>query len=185
MTDDASTCASGTVSTSEGDPEIEHVKEVPCTTEHEYELFYVGAIGKRSHPTEDAFVDYMIEYCDPAFDAYIGKADDDSDLDYFWLVPTEDAWRSGDRTVQCAAYDPNRSLLTRSLRGTGSKPCGRTSKTLRGSKVICDSPAIICAGRRLVQDSSAAVAECLPMDATRGGLACPRHVPAEPYAANH
>ena len=33
--------------------------------------------------------------------------------------------------------------------------------------------------------TSAAVAEGLPMDATRGGLACPRHVPAEPYAANH
>jgi len=97
--------------------EIEHVKKVPCTTEHDYELFYVGAMGKRSHPTLDAFVDYVIEYCDPAFGHYIGKAVDDSDLDYDWLVPTEDAWRSGDRTVQCAGYDPNDPLLTRSLRG--------------------------------------------------------------------
>ena len=48
----------------------------------------------------------------------IGKAPEDSDLDYDWLVPTDDAWRSGDRTVQCAAYDPNISRLTRSLRGT-------------------------------------------------------------------
>jgi hypothetical protein len=97
--------------------EIEHVKEVPCSTEHEFELFYVGAVGKRSHPTLDAFADYVVEYCDPAFGDYIGKAVDDFDLDYDWLVPTEDAWRSGDRTVQCAAYDPNNSRLTRSLRG--------------------------------------------------------------------
>jgi hypothetical protein len=98
--------------------EIEHVKAIPCTTEHEYELFYVGAMRKRSHPTEDAILDYVIDYCDPAFGDYIGKDVDDSDLDYDWLVPTKDAWRSGDRTVQCAAYDPNNSLLTRSLRGT-------------------------------------------------------------------
>jgi putative regulator of septum formation len=97
--------------------EIEHVKEVPCSKEHEFELFHVGAMGKRSSPTIDAFADYVVEYCDPAFGDYIGKAPEDSDLDYDWLVPTEDAWRSGDRTVQCAAYDPNISRLTRSLRG--------------------------------------------------------------------
>jgi hypothetical protein len=97
--------------------DIEHVKKVPCTTEHDYELFYVGAMRKRSHPTLDAFADYVVEYCEPAFGRYIGKAVDDSDLDYDWLVPTEDAWRSGDRTVQCAGYDPNNPLLKRSLRG--------------------------------------------------------------------
>jgi Septum formation len=100
------------------DAEIEHVKKVPCTTEHDYELFYVGAMRKRSHPTEDAILDYVIDYCDPASGHYIGKDVEDSDLDYDWLLPTEDAWRSGDRTVQCAAYDPNNSLRTGSLRGT-------------------------------------------------------------------
>jgi hypothetical protein len=98
--------------------EIEHVKEVPCTTAHELELFYVGAMGKHSHPTEDAVADYAIEYCDPALGDYVGKAPDNSALEYIWLVPTDDAWRSGDRTVQCAAYDPRTDLLTRSLRGT-------------------------------------------------------------------
>jgi Septum formation len=97
--------------------DIEHVRKVPCTTEHDYELFYVGAMRKRSHPTLDAFVDYVIDYCDPAFGHYVGKDIDDSELDYDWLVPTEDAWRSGDRTVQCAAYDPNNSLLKGSVRG--------------------------------------------------------------------
>jgi Septum formation len=97
--------------------EIEHFKEVPCKTEHDYELFYVGAMGKRSHPTEDAFATYLMQNCNPAFGAYIGKAYKDSDLDYIWLVPTEDAWRSGDRTLQCAVNDPNNSLQKGSLRG--------------------------------------------------------------------
>jgi Septum formation len=99
------------------DAGIEHVRKVPCKTEHDYELFYLGAMGKRSHPTEDAILDYVIDYCDPAFGHYIGKDVDDSKLDYDWLLPTGDAWRSGARTVQCAAYDPNNSRLKRSLRG--------------------------------------------------------------------
>jgi Septum formation len=98
--------------------EIEDVKAVPCTTEHEFELFYVGAMGEGSYPTDDAFETYVTQNCNPAFGAYIGKAYDDSDLDIFSLFPTDDAWRSGDRTVQCAAYHPRIHRLTRSLRGT-------------------------------------------------------------------
>ena len=98
--------------------EIEDVIAVPCTTEHEFEVFYVGAMGKGSYPTDDAFETYVTQNCNPAFGAYIGKAYDDSDLDIYWMFPTDDAWRSGDRTVQCAAYHPRIHRLTRSLRGT-------------------------------------------------------------------
>jgi Septum formation len=99
------------------DAEIELVKKVPCTKGHDYELFYIGAMGKRSHPTENAIQTYLIENCNPAFGHYIGKAYKDSDLDYDTLLPTEDAWRSGDRTVQCAAYGPGISRTKGSLRG--------------------------------------------------------------------
>ena len=52
--------------------EIENVKKVPCSAEHDYELFpdrmqtgnHDRCLG-RSHPTEHAFLDYVIEYCDP------------------------------------------------------------------------------------------------------------------------
>ena len=98
--------------------QIGDVKAVPCTTEHEFEVFYVGAMGDGSYPTDDAFETYVTQNCDPAFGAYIGKAYDDSDLDIFYLTPTDDSWRLGDRTVKCAAYHPNNSRLTRPLRGT-------------------------------------------------------------------
>ena len=78
------------------------VNAVPCTTEHEYEVFYIRAMGDGSYPTDDAFDTYVTQNCDPAFGAYIGKAYDDSDLDIFYLPPTDDSWRSGDRTVKCA-----------------------------------------------------------------------------------
>ena len=114
--------------------QIEDVKAVPCTTEHEFEVFYVGAMGEGSYPTdaagerrnhgrqviflEGAFWTYVDQNCIPAFRAYIGKAWGDSDLDIYWLVPTDDAWRSGDRTVQCAAFYPGIYRLTGSLRST-------------------------------------------------------------------
>jgi hypothetical protein len=98
--------------------EIEDVKAVPCTTEHEFEVFYVGAMGEGSYPTDDAFGTYVTQNCNPAFRAYIGKAYENSDLLIYWLVPTDDAWRSGDRTVQCAAYHSLIYRLTQSLRGT-------------------------------------------------------------------
>ena len=115
--------------------QIEDVKAVPCTTEHEFEVFYVGTMGKGSYPTdaagehrnhgrqvldiEGAFWTYLDHNCIPAFRAYIGKSwYGGSDLDIYWLVPTDDAWRSGDRTVQCAAFNPVIYRLTESLRGT-------------------------------------------------------------------
>ena len=97
--------------------EIKDVKTVPCKTKHRFEVFYVGAMGKGSYPWEDAGT-YATQNCEPAFRAYIGKAYDDSDLYIYWLAPTESTWRSGDRTVQCAAYYPRIDRLTRSLRGT-------------------------------------------------------------------
>jgi hypothetical protein len=85
-------------------------------------------MGKGSYPTDDAFGTYVTQNCNPAFGVYNGKAYDDSDLIIYWLAPTDDAWRSGDRTVQCAAYypwlpgDPTNpdwlEPMTRSLRGT-------------------------------------------------------------------
>jgi Septum formation len=98
--------------------EIEDVKSVPCTTEHEFEVFYVGAMSEGSYPTDDALGTYVTRNCLPAFGAYIGKAYDDSDLAIYWLAPTDDAWRSGDRTVQCAAYSLVIDRPTGSFRGT-------------------------------------------------------------------
>ncbi len=98
--------------------EIEDVKAVPCTTEHVFQVFYVGAMGEGSYPTDDAFGTYVTRNCLPAFGAYIGKAYDDSDLAIYWLAPTDDAWRSGDRTVQCAAYSLLIDRPTGSFRGT-------------------------------------------------------------------
>jgi Septum formation len=75
--------------------------------------------GRQVIDIEGAFWTYLDRHCIPAFRAYIGKSwYGGSDLDIYWLVPTDDAWRSGDRTMQCAAFNPVKYRLTESLRGT-------------------------------------------------------------------
>ncbi len=97
--------------------EIEDVTAKPCTEAHQYEMYWTGAMAEGDYPAETAFEDYVVANCDPAFTTFIGRAFEDSVLDIYWLYPTDDSWRQGDRTVQCAVYDPNQPLLTASLKG--------------------------------------------------------------------
>lgn len=97
--------------------EIEDVTAKPCTEEHEYELYFAGPMADGDYPAVSAFEDYVVANCDTAFAAYVGKAYADSTLDIYWLYPTDESWRQGDRTVQCAVYDPKITRLTASLKG--------------------------------------------------------------------
>jgi hypothetical protein len=99
--------------------EVEDVTAVPCTVEHEYETVFVGSLPEGDYPPEEVFETYVEDNCAPAFDAYVGRPLPESELDIFWLFPTDDAWRSGDRSVQCAAYHPRVHRLTESLKGSG------------------------------------------------------------------
>ena len=83
--------------------EIEDVKSGPCTTEHEFEVFYVGAMGEGStRPTTSSSVrDPELQ---PRVRCLYRQGVRRFRLLIYWLVPTDDAWRSDDRTVPCAAY---------------------------------------------------------------------------------
>jgi hypothetical protein len=98
--------------------EIGDVKAVPCTTEHEYEAFFVGSMPGGDYPTEETFSNWVETNCTPAFASFIGKPYDDSQLDIFWLQPTKETWINADRSIQCAVYHPQIKRLTESLKGT-------------------------------------------------------------------
>lgn len=103
------------------EPDAEEVGDVtarPCTEAHEYEVFYVGDMASGPYPGEEAFTGFMVDNCEPAFGSYVGKAYADSQLDFFWLYPSDESWGDGDRSVQCAAYDPENSRLTATIKGS-------------------------------------------------------------------
>lgn len=103
------------------DPTAEEISDVtarPCTDPHEYELIWTGSMAEGAYPPKSAFDAFMESNCFNAFDAYVGTAFEDSELDIYWLYPVEDGWNNGDRSVQCAAYHPTNSGLTSSLRAS-------------------------------------------------------------------
>jgi hypothetical protein len=101
------------------DPGAETIGEVDakvCSEPHEFEMMFVGNLPHAELPGEGAMRDWVGANCLPAFDAYVGLAFEDSALDIFQFVPTEDSWDQGDHSIQCAIYDPQESQLTGSLR---------------------------------------------------------------------
>jgi putative regulator of septum formation len=98
---------------------VDDVAGKPCAEAHEYEVIYIGRMPGEGYPTDDAFDAYVERSCVPAFETYIGRTYEDSGLDISWLYPSTDSWKSGDRTVQCSAYDPDNSGLIASVKGTG------------------------------------------------------------------
>jgi len=97
---------------------IEDVRAVPCTSDHTYELFFRGTMPEGDYPTDDAFDSWMSSNCIPAFNTYVGRSYDQSNLEVYYMVPTDDGWRSGDRSIQCALYPQNNAHPTTSLKGS-------------------------------------------------------------------
>ena len=91
------------------DPEEEEVGDVtakPCVESHDYEAFFTGTLPDGDFPTDEAVGEFVVAECGPAFETFVGLPYDDSVLDVFYLMPTEDGWRTGDRAVLCAVYEP-------------------------------------------------------------------------------
>jgi hypothetical protein len=103
------------------DPDAEVLEDVsarPCTEEHQYETFFVGSMADGGYPTDAAFEAYVTANCDPAFEAYVGRAFEDSQLAIGWVGPSLPGWNDGDRSVQCVLDDPGSPRLTASMKGS-------------------------------------------------------------------
>jgi hypothetical protein len=98
--------------------EIDDVKAAPCSGEHEYEVYFVGSMQPGDYPTDEAMEAFTTDHCTEAFATYVGKPYDESELEVFVLTPTKDAWRAGDRSIQCSVYHPRIHRLTKSLKGS-------------------------------------------------------------------
>jgi putative regulator of septum formation len=97
---------------------IEDVKAVPCTQEHEYEMYLISSMSSGSYPSDAAFSTFVENECLPAFATYVGLGYDESELDVFYVVPSSESWDDGDRAVQCSIYHPRIHRLTGSQKGS-------------------------------------------------------------------
>jgi hypothetical protein len=99
--------------------EISEVTGRPCSETHEYELFAIVQDTEHdAYPGDAGFDDLVARRCLPEFEVWVGKSLDSSTLDIFYVIPSEDSWGQGDRSVACAVYDRANSKLTGSVKGS-------------------------------------------------------------------
>lgn len=98
---------------------VESVEAMPCSQPHDAEAYAIFDITGTTYPGEAAIDDHAIDGCLAQFHPFVGIAYEYSELEVFWLEPTEDSWNElDDREIVCmVAVDG--SQLTGSMRGSG------------------------------------------------------------------
>ena len=93
---------------------------VPCSQSHTGEVFFSGDIWPQSfaYPGDNKVDNQADARCDRAFTAYDGIPPDQSAYNYIYLPPDSSSWASGDRSVQCIAYEPSGAQLYSSIKGS-------------------------------------------------------------------
>ncbi|WP_307790626.1 DUF4190 domain-containing protein [Streptomyces actuosus] len=86
-----------------GDGDLYDIDEVPCAGEHDGEVFHTFTMtGGSSFPGRAAVSDAADEACSAHIGEYVMDAwAVTDDVEVFYLGPTEDTWRYGDRSVAC------------------------------------------------------------------------------------
>jgi hypothetical protein len=99
--------------------EIDDVRLVPCDEPHDLEAFHDFDLPDGDLPSEEALDEAIEEACVPAFEEFVGRGYEDSELDLAFLTPTEDSWAEGDRRVLCSIYAMDMTKLRGSVEGSG------------------------------------------------------------------
>ena len=98
--------------------EVSSVATVDCAGPHDNEIYYSYQTDLPVFPGRDAMLDSAGEECYTHFEAFVGKAYEESELELFPITPTAESWDDGDREVLCALYALDLSKLTGTMRGS-------------------------------------------------------------------
>ena len=100
---------------------VETVDRVDCEAAHDYEVFaLVNVPGDTAaaYPGDEQMTASAEQECPAAFEPFVGKAYDQSELYVYYLTPSSTTWADGDREIVCALYLPGEQL-TGSMEGSG------------------------------------------------------------------
>ena len=91
--------------------EVLNVEIVACSDPHDLEVYRTAELPDQSF--DPAAIDNAsFEICLDGFDGFVGTPYADSELDIYYLIPSEQSWSEGDREVVCAVYDLSGAQLT-------------------------------------------------------------------------
>lgn len=99
---------------------VESLEALPCADPHDAEAFEAFDMADGSYPGDDVVQDAAIFGCYDAFEPFVGKDYETSQLEMYWLYPTPETWREyDDREILCMVTSLDGSKLTGSMRGAG------------------------------------------------------------------
>lgn len=101
---------------------VASVEGVPCNLAHDAEVYslFDMAAASSSYPGATAVDDAAVDGCISRFHAFVGVAYEYSELDVFYLHPTQESWNElDDREIVCLVTTMDGSQVTGSLRGSG------------------------------------------------------------------
>ncbi|MFS0913149.1 DUF2510 domain-containing protein [Microbacterium sp. 179-I 3D2 NHS] len=102
----------------ESDEDIYELPVLPCDVPHTDEVFFIYELDDGEFPGDEYLTDKTWDDCRAHFEAFVGVAYDDSELDFYSYQPTRSSWiRAGDRTVHCIVFSYDE--VTGSLAGAG------------------------------------------------------------------
>lgn len=115
---DLSDCLVEPPATGDQAEEVADVSAVPCAEPHDGEVYALFDLPDGDFPGDEAVTTAADERCVEEFDTFVGKAYEDSALDFFTFTPTKDSWElRDDREVVCVIGDPEGGQTTGSLKG--------------------------------------------------------------------
>lgn len=86
----------------DGGSQIETAQGVPCTGEHQYEVYHSFDIPDGDFPGDSAVSTSAQDGCLAEFETFVGIAYEESIYGFTSLLPTEESWdRLDDREVLC------------------------------------------------------------------------------------
>lgn len=98
--------------------EVQSVEGVPCDRPHDAQAFATFLMPDGAYPGAVAIDRATDEGCMDRFEAYVGVAYEDSELDFTAFHPTSASWtEGGDREIVCFVVDPA-GKLTGEARGS-------------------------------------------------------------------
>ena len=99
--------------------EVGDIRAIPCAEPHDFEAYFTRDLAAGSYPSRSALDAEFESACLPAFESYVGRDYQTSELYVTTFEPTPEGWADGDRGILCVISTENAATpLTGSIRNS-------------------------------------------------------------------
>lgn len=99
---------------------VQSVEGLPCSQAHDTEVYGIFDMVQNIWPGASVIENAAFDGCLTRFHPFVGLAYEYSELEMFWLEPTEESWNEiDDREITCMVVSLDGTKLTGSMRGSG------------------------------------------------------------------